>query len=88
MLMGLSDVLALARTPEERDEIRKNFLRMRKRRREMRDDDIDFSDIPEVTDFSGFRPGKPYFDKMREHNLKREAERRQREQSQQEILTK
>ena len=88
MLMGLSDVLALARTPEERDEIRKNFLRMRKRRREMRDDDIDFSDIPEVTDFSGFRPGKPYFDKMREHNLKIEAERRQREQSQQEILTK
>ena len=30
MLMELSDVLSLAKMPEERDEIRKNFLRMRK----------------------------------------------------------
>ncbi len=84
MLMGLHDVLALAKTPEEKEAIRQSFLKRRERKYE----DIDFSDIPEITDFSGFRPGKPYFDKMREHNLKIEAERRQREQEEQEILTK
>ena len=39
------------------------------------DEEIDFSDIPEITDFSRFKPGKPYFDKMRENNLRRKLER-------------
>ena len=64
MLMGLSDVLALARTPTEREEMKQRLIALM----EMKDEDIDFSDIPEVTDFSRFRRGKPYFDKMREHN--------------------
>ena len=85
MLMGLTDVLARAKTPEEKEEIRKNFLRMRDLRRKIRDEDIDFSDIPEITDFSGFVPGKPYFDKIREHNKRVWAER---EQQQQQNLTK
>ena len=79
MLMGLTDVLARAKTPEEREEIRRNFLRMRDLRRKIRDEDIDFSDIPEITDFSGFVPGKPYFDRIREHNKRVLAEREQQE---------
>lgn len=39
------------------------------------DDDIDFSDIPEVKDFSHYKPFKPHLDKMREHNLRLQAER-------------
>lgn len=68
--MGLSDVLALAKTPEERKEIRDSLIRLRN----MRDEDIDFSDIPEVTDFTGWKRAKPYFDKIREHNLRLKAE--------------
>ena len=64
MLMGLSEVLDLARTPQERQEMKERFIRLM----EMDDDDIDFSDIPRITDFSGFVPGKPIIDKMREHN--------------------
>ncbi len=64
MLMGLSEVLDLARTPQERQEMKERFIRLM----EMDDDDIDFSDIPRITDFSRFVPGKPIIDKMREHN--------------------
>ena len=71
MLMGLSDVLALAKSPEEREEMKKSILRLM----EMRDEDIDFSDIPPKTDFSRFKPLKPRIDKMREHNLRLKAER-------------
>ena len=71
MLMGLSDVLALAKSPEERDEMKKSILRLM----EMRDEDIDFSDIPPKKDFSRFKPLKPRIDKMREHNLRLKAER-------------
>ncbi len=81
MLMGLHDILAAVQDTQEREEIRKRFLmRMDAKRRE-----IDLSDIPEATDFSRFRPGKPYIDKMREHNLRVRAEREKQEQA---ILTK
>ena len=69
MSMGLTEVLDLARTPEERKKMKENILRLMQKR----DEDIDFSDIPEVTDFSGWKRAKPYFDKIREHNLKIEA---------------
>ena len=72
MLMGLSDMLALAETPEEKNEVRESFLRLRQK---MRDNDIDFSDIPEITEFSGWKPAKPYFDAMIEHNRRVNAER-------------
>lgn len=62
--MGIDDVLALAGTPEERNEMKERLIRLM----EMKDEDIDFSDIPRITDFSRFRRGKSYFDKMREHN--------------------
>ena len=87
MLMGLHDILAAVVDPEEREAVRQDFLRRMDERRKMRGE-VDTSDIPEITDFSRFMPGKPYIDRIREHNLKIEAERRQREQSQQEILTK
>ena len=45
--MAISDYLALAKTPEEREEMKARLLRLM----EMKDDDIDFSDIPEITDF-------------------------------------
>ncbi len=64
MSVAISDYLALAKTPEEREEMKARLIRLM----EMDDDDIDFSDIPEITDFSRFRPAKPHFDKMREHN--------------------
>ena len=72
MLMGLSDMLALAETPEEKNEVRESFLRLRQK---MRDNDIDFSDIPEITDFTGWKPAKPRLDAMREHNRRVNAER-------------
>ncbi len=74
MLMGIDDVLALAKTPQEREEMKERLLRLM----EMRDEDIDFSDIPKITDFSRFRRAKPHFDAMREHNRKVEAERERR----------
>ena len=81
MLMGLHDILKSVDDPEERENIRKNFLRLMDLRRKIRDEDIDFSDIPEITDFSGFVPGKPYFDKIREHNKRVWAEREQQQQN-------
>ena len=71
MLMGIDDVLALAKSPQEREEMKERLIRLM----EMKDEDIDFSDIPRITDFSRFVRGKPYFDKMREHNLRLKAER-------------
>ena len=66
MLMGLNDLLEFGRTPEEKEEIRTSIKRVR----DMRDEDIDYSDIPEVTDFSGWRPAKPFLDKIRKKNRK------------------
>lgn len=62
--MAISDYLALAKTPEEREEMKARLIRLI----EMKDEDIDYSDIPEITDFSRFKPAKPHFDKIREHN--------------------
>ena len=64
MLMGIDDVLALAKTPKERQEMKERLIRLM----EMRDEDIDFSDIPPITDFSRYKPLKPRLDAMREHN--------------------
>ena len=74
MLMGISDVLALAKTPEEREEMKARIIRLM----EMKDEDIDFSDIPRITDFSRFRRAKPHFDAMREHNRRVNEERERR----------
>ncbi len=71
MSEGIRQYLALAKTPQEREEMKERLLRLM----EMRDEDIDFSDIPKITDFSRFIPGKPRFDAMREHNRKVEEER-------------
>ncbi len=82
MIMGIHDVMRLARTPEERADILERF---RKRTDILRPKNIDLSDIPEAKDPSRFRPLKPYLDKMREHNLKVQAERQRLEEP---ILTK
>ena len=71
MLMGIHDLLEWANTPEEREEMIQRFLN----RRERINEPIDFSDIPEIKDFSRFKPLRPYVDKMRAHNLKVEQER-------------
>lgn len=71
MSMAISDYLALAKTPQEREEMKERLIRLM----EMKDEDIDFSDIPRITDFSRFVRAKPHFDKMREHNRKVNAER-------------
>ena len=71
MLMGIDDVLARAKTPQEREEMKERLIELM----EMRDEDIDFSDIPRITDFSRFKRAKPHFDAMREHNLRLKAER-------------
>ncbi|MBQ9574165.1 MAG: hypothetical protein IJR27_02685, partial [Synergistaceae bacterium] len=70
----LSDVLALARNPQEREEMKQRLIALM----EMKDEDIDFSDIPEVTDFSKFKPLKPRLDAMREHNRRVRLERERR----------
>ena len=71
--MSLKDVLALAKTPEQREEMKQRIIAMMFRDKD--DDEIDFSDIPEVTDFSRFKPLKPRLDAMREHNRKIREER-------------
>ena len=85
MIMGIHDVLRLARTPEERADI---LARFRKDQDKLRPEHIDTSDIPEATDFTRFRPLKPYLDKMRAHNLKVQAEREERAKLEEAILTK
>ena len=73
MQMSLKDVLALAKTPEQREEMKQRLIEMMFR--DKNDDEIDFSDIPEITDFSRFKPLKPHLDAMREHNRKIREER-------------
>ena len=73
MQMSLKDVLALAKTPEQREEMKQRIIAMMFRDKE--DDEIDFSDMPEVTDFSRFRPLKPRLDAMRENNRRRRVYR-------------
>ncbi|MBQ9389571.1 MAG: hypothetical protein IJU07_05290, partial [Synergistaceae bacterium] len=63
MQMSLKDVLALAKTPEQREEMKQRLISMMFRDKD--DDEIDFSDIPEVTDFSRFKPIKSRLDAMR-----------------------
>ena len=76
MSAGIREYLALAKSPQEREEMKERLIRLM----EMRDEDIDFSDIPRITDFSRFVRGKPIIDAMREHNRKVKAEReRQKE---------
>ena len=77
MQIGLKDVLALAKTPQQREEMKQRLLEMMFRDKD--DNEIDFSDIPEITDFSRFRPGKPHFDAMREHNRRINEERKRLE---------
>ena len=84
MIMGIHDILRMARTPEERADILERF---RKRMDENRKP-VDTSDIPEITDFSRFMPGKPYIDRIRAHNLKVWAERAERQRLEEPILTK
>ena len=45
----------------------------------MTDDDIDCSDIPEVTDFSNFRPAREHMRRIAEFNLRAEQEKEARE---------
>ena len=71
MLMGIDDILALADTPEEREEMKERLIALM----DMKDEDIDFSDIPRITDFSRFVRGKPRIDAMRENNRRRREER-------------
>ena len=63
---GFNDVLELAKTPEERAQMKKRLLSMIFDDKD--DDEIDLSDMPEITDFSNFKPLKPRLDAMREHN--------------------
>ncbi len=76
MLMGLYDILKAVKDPDEREAIRQDFLKRMENNRKMRGFEVDCSDIPEITDFSGFVSGKPYFDRIREHNKKLWAERK------------
>ena len=75
MSMALSEFLDIAtKTPEERREMQESIIRLM----EMKDEDIDFSDIPRITDFSRFVRAKPHFDAMREHNRRVKEERARR----------
>ena len=77
MLMGIDDILALAETSQERKEMKERLINLM----EMKDEDIDFSDIPRITDFSRFVRGKPIIDAMCENNrrIRLERERKERE---------
>ncbi len=77
MLMGIDDILALAETSQERKEMKERLINLM----EMKDEDIDFSDIPRITDFSHFVRGKPIIDAMCENNrrIRLERERKERE---------
>ena len=71
MSTAIREYLSLAKTPEEREEMKERLLELL----EMKDEDIDYSDIPRITDFSRFRPLKPRIDSMRENNRRRREER-------------
>ena len=73
MSMALSEFLDIAtKTPEEREEMKASLLKLMY----MPDEEIDFSDIPKITDFSRFKPLKPRVDAMREHNRRVKEERK------------
>ena len=71
MSTAIREYLACAQTPEEREEMKERLLDLM----EMRDEDIDFSDIPRITDFSRFVRGKPIIDAMCENNRRIRLER-------------
>ena len=71
MSKAIREYLDLATTPEEREEMKARLIRLM----EMKDEDIDFSDIPRITDFSRFRRGKPIIDAMIEKNRRNRLER-------------
>ena len=75
MSKAIREYLSLAKTPEEREEMKERLIKLL----EMKDEDIDFSDIPRITDFSRFVRGKPRIDAMRENNRRRREERERRE---------
>ena len=79
MQMSLEDVLALAKTPQQREEMKQRLIAMMFH--DKSDDEIDFSDIPEVTDFSRFKPLKPHLDAMREHNRQNRLRRERMQKS-------
>lgn len=79
MLMGFRDILdAFSRTPEEREKLKESLFELITR--ETKDEDIDYSDIPEVTDFSNYKPFKPHLDEIRAKNLRIKAEREKNSQ--------
>ena len=83
MLMGISDVLALAKTPQQREEMKQRILEGLLR---FDDSYIDFSDIPEITDFSRFKPLRPRLEAMIEHNRQVNAERERKKALQAETM--
>ncbi len=84
MQMSLKDVLALAKTPEQREEMKQRLIKMMFE--DKNDEDIDFSDIPEVTDFSRFKPLRPRLEAMIEHNRQVNAERERQKALQAETM--
>lgn len=77
MSTAIREYLALAKTPEEREEMKERLIALM----EMKDEDIDFSDIPRITDFSRFVRGKPIIDAMREHNRQNRLRRERMQKS-------
>ena len=77
MSTAIREYLALAKTPEEREEMKERLIALM----EMKDEDIDFSDIPRITDFSRFVRGKPFIDAMREHNRQNRLRRERMQKS-------
>ena len=84
MQMSLKDVLALAKTPEQREEMKQRLIKMMFE--DKNDEDIDFSDIPEITDFSRFKPLRPRLEAMIEHNRQVNAERERKKTLQAETM--
>ena len=61
MSLSWRELLELGKGPEDREEIMASIERVM----EMRDEDIDCSDIPNMADAAGWRPAKPILDEMR-----------------------
>mgnify|MGYP000869576631 CR=1 FL=1 len=66
MSISLGELLKAVRSDHEREEIKASIIAMM----DMTDDDIDFSDIPQVTDFSTWIPAEDYLKRIAEHNRK------------------
>ena len=64
MSMGLSELLKTVKSDREREGIKASIIALMN----MTDDDIDFSDIPRVTNFSTWRPAKDYLKSIAKHN--------------------